>query len=110
MQVGGYGFGGGLGGVDDGQRVVEGGEGAADGRFEQRVVGAAEKEGAGGGGFGEGFGQVDTEDIVGDGVVDPAFFDQGDEEGAGFFVGFEVEGVESPGVGVGLDGGCGGED
>ena len=61
-------------------------------------------------GGGEGFGEVDPEDFVGDGVVDPAFFDQGDEERAGFFVGFEVEGVEGVGVGVGLDGGGGGED
>ena len=59
---------------------------------------------------GEGFGEVDAEDFVGDGVVDPALFDEGDEEGAGFFVGFEAEGVEGVGVGVGLDGGGGGED
>jgi len=43
-------------------------------------------------------------------VVGPAFFDEGDEEGAGFFVGFEVEGFEGSGVGVGLDCGGGGED
>ncbi len=60
--------------------------------------------------MGECFGQVDFEDFVGDGVVDPAFFDKGNEEGAGFFGGFEVEGVEGVGVGVGLDGGGGGED
>ena len=61
-------------------------------------------------GFGEGFGEIDFQDFVGDGVVDPAFFDERDEEGAGFFGGFEAEGVEGVGVGVGLDGGCGGED
>ena len=54
--------------------------------------------------------QVDFQDFVGHGVIDPAFFDERDEEGAGFFVGFEVEGVEGVGVGVGLDGGGGGED
>ena len=54
--------------------------------LEERVVGAAEEEGFGVGGFGEGFGEVDAEDFVGDGVVDPAFFDQRDEEWAGFFV------------------------
>jgi hypothetical protein len=43
-------------------------------------------------------------------VVDPALFDERDEEGAGFFVGFAVEGVEGAGVGVGLDGGLGGQD
>jgi hypothetical protein len=62
------------------------------------------------GGGGEGFGEVDFEDFGGDGVVDPALFDEGNEEGAGFFDGFEVEGVEGPGVGVGLDGSGGGED
>ena len=43
-------------------------------------------------------------------MVDPAFFYQGDEEGAGLFVGCEAEGVEGVGVSVGLDGGLGGED
>jgi hypothetical protein len=56
-------------------------------------VGAAEEEGLRRGRGGEGFGEVDLENFVGDGVVDPAFFDQGDEEGAGFLVGFEAEGV-----------------
>ena len=100
----------GLCGVDDGEWVVEGGEGAADCGLEEWVVGAAEQEGLGVGGFGEGFGEVDAEDFVGDGVVGPAFFDEGDEEGAGFFVGFEVEGFEGSGVGVGLDCRGGGED
>ena len=71
---------------------------------------AAEEEGLGVGGFGEGFLQVDFQDFVGDGVVDPAFFDERDEQGAGFFVGFEVEGGESSFVGVGFDGGLGCED
>jgi hypothetical protein len=43
-------------------------------------------------------------------VVDPAFFYQGNKERAGFFAGFEVEGGEGSGVGVGLDGGLGCED
>jgi hypothetical protein len=43
-------------------------------------------------------------------VVDPALFYERYEEGAGFFVGFEAEGVEGVGVGVGLHGGGGGED
>ncbi len=55
-EVGGYGFGCGFGGVDDGERVVEGGEDAVDGWLEEWVVGAAEEEGLGVGGFGEGFG------------------------------------------------------
>ena len=50
------------------------------------------------------------EDFVGDGVVDPAFFYQGDQEWAGFFVRCKAEGVEGVGVGVGLDGGGGCED
>ena len=90
--------------------MVELGEGALDERLEQRVVGAAEEEGLGVGGFGEGFVEVDAEDFGGDGVVDPALFDQRDEEGAGLFGGGEAEGVEGVGVGVGLDGGGGGED
>jgi hypothetical protein len=40
--VSGYGFGCGFGGVDDGERVVEGGEDAVDGRLDEWVVGAAE--------------------------------------------------------------------
>ena len=43
-------------------------------------------------------------------MVGPALFYERDEEGAGFFGGFEAEGVEGVGVGVGLDGGGGGED
>jgi hypothetical protein len=81
-----------------------------DGRLEEGIVGAAEEEGLGCGRGGQGFGEVDFQDFVGDGVIDPALFYQGNEEGAGFFVRFEAEGVESVGVGVGLDGGGGGED
>ena len=106
----GYGLGGRFGGVDDRERVADGCEGAVDGGFEKRVVGAAEKEGLCVGGFGQRFGQVDFEDFVGDRVIDPAFFNQRDEEGAGLFVGSEAESVEGTGVGVGLDGGCGSED
>ena len=43
-------------------------------------------------------------------MVDPAFFDKGDEEGAGFFVSFESERVQGVGVGAGLNGGGCGED
>jgi hypothetical protein len=73
--------------------VAEGGEGAVDGGLEEGIVGAAEEQGLGCGRGGEGFGEVDFEDFVGDGVVDPSLFYQGDEEGAGFFSGFEAEGV-----------------
>jgi hypothetical protein len=100
---------GGVGGVDDGEGVVKRGEDAADGGFEQGIVGAAEQEGFGGGSFGESFVEVDLEDFVGDGVVDPAFFDERDEQGAGLLGGVEAEGGEGTGVGVGLDGGGGGE-
>jgi hypothetical protein len=90
--------------------MAHGGEGAVDGGLEKGIVGAAEEEGLGSRRCGESFGEVDLEDFVGDGVVDPALFDQGDEEWAGFFVGFEAEGVEGAGVGMGLDGGGGGQD
>src|ERR1700742_2001232 len=65
---------------------------------------------SGGGGGGEGFVEVDADDVAGDGVVGPAFFDERDEERAGFFGGAEAEGVAGGEVGVGLDGGGGGED
>ncbi len=110
MEVFGHGFGCGPGGVNDGEGMVEGGEDAVDGWLKEWVVGAAEEEGLGVRSFDEGFFQVDFQDFVGDGVVDPAFFYQWDEKRAGFFVGFEVEGCEGSGVGMGLDGGLGGED
>ena len=107
---GGRGEGGGVGTVDDMQGVVEGGEGALDERLEEGVMGAAEDEGLDGWGFGEGLGEVDAEDFGGDGVVNPAFFYERDEEGAGFFVSGDAFLGEGVGVGVGLDGGGGGED
>jgi hypothetical protein len=101
---------GGVGGVDDGERVAERGEDALDGRLDERVVSAAEEESLCVGGGGESFGEVDLYDFVGDRVVDPALFYKGDEQGAGFFAGCQTEGVEGVGVGVGLDGGGGGEN
>ena len=82
--------------------MADGGEGAVDGLFDERVVGAAEQKGLGGGGSGEGFGEVDAEDFVGDGVVGPAFFDERDEQGAGLFGGFEAEGVAGRGCRRGI--------
>ena len=46
--MGGYGVGGGLCGVDDGEWMAHGGEGAKDGGLKEGVVGAAEEEGLGG--------------------------------------------------------------
>ena len=57
---GGYGAGGGVGGVDDGEGMADGGEDATDGWLDERVVGAAQEESLGVGGGGEGFGQVDA--------------------------------------------------
>ncbi len=90
--------------------MVEVVEGGFDEWFQKRVVGAAQQEGGGSRGFGQGFEEVDAEDFGGDGMVDPAFFYEGDEEGAGLFGGGEAEGVEGCKVGVRLDGGGGGED
>jgi hypothetical protein len=90
--------------------VVKFDQGALDEWLEQRIVGAAKQKGLGVGGFGEGFVEVDTEDFGGDVVVDPAFFYQRDEQGAGFFHGGETDGFEGFGVGVGLSGGGGGKD
>ncbi len=109
-KVGRYGVGGGLGRIDDVHGVVEVVQGGFDEGFQEGVVGAAQQEGVGAGGFGEGFEEVDAEDFGGDRVVDPAFFYQGDEEGAGLFGGWQVEGGEGLMVGVGLDCGCGGQD
>ena len=53
---GGGSLGGGFGGVDDVKGMVEGLEGAADGRLDEWVVGAAEEEGFGVGVGCEGFG------------------------------------------------------
>ncbi len=58
---------------------VELGEGAADGGFEQGIVSAAEQERLRAGRGGESFGEVDAEYLAGDGVVDPALFDERDE-------------------------------
>ena len=100
----------GLGGVDEGEVAAEAVEGVGEDVAQQGVVGAAEKEGGDGGELGEGFGEVDADDLAGDGVVDPALFDQRDEEGAALFDGADAEVGEGGGVGVGLDGGGGGED
>ena len=101
--------GGGRCGVDDGHGVVQLGENALDERLEQRIVGATKDEGARVGCFGQSFGEVDTQDLGGDGMIDPTLFDQRDEERAGFFCGDKAEAIERMGVGVGLDGGSGGK-
>ena len=109
-EVGRYGMCGGPGRVDDVHGVVEGVQGGFDEGFEERVVGAAQQESVGVGGFGQGFEKVDAEDFGGDGVVDPTFFYQGDEEGAGFLGCGQAEGGQGVEVGVGLDGRRGGQD
>ena len=78
-------------------------------RSDERVVGAAEDDYFGGTGV-EGFAKVDAEDFAGDGVVDPAFFDERDEEWAGLLGGVEAAGLAVGAIGVGLDRGCRGED
>ncbi len=64
------------GGVDDVERVVQLGEDAAEGRFEQRVVSTAQQERLGCRGSGQSFAEVDAQDFVGDGMVGPAFLYQ----------------------------------
>ena len=61
-------------------------------------------------GFGAEFVEIDVDDFGGDRVVGPAFFDEGDEQGAGFLDGAQAEGLAGGGVGVALDGGVGGDD
>ena len=73
--------------------MADGIEDAVDGWFDEGVVGATEQKGLGSGSGSQGFGEVDLQDVVGDGMVSPAFFDERDEKGAGFFAGLETEGV-----------------
>ena len=61
-------------------------------------------------GFGAEFVEIDFDDFGGDGVVGPAFFDEGDEQGAGLLNGAEAEGLAGGEIGVALDGGVGGDD
>ena len=70
---------------------------------------AAEEQGRGGGGFGESFGEIDAGDFGGDGVVGPAFFDQRNEQRAGFFRAFKSKGMKRLRVGAGVDRSGGGE-
>ena len=105
----GYGGGSSMGRVDDLGFGAELAEGFGDERGDEGVVSAAEDDDCGVA-DGEGFGEVDAEDFASDGVIDPAFFNQRDEEGAGLFGGVEAMEVAEVAVGVGLDGGGCGED
>src|SRR6185437_1537524 len=101
----------GFGGVDDsdGRRKP-----AFDIGAEQRVVGAAEDERvgieAGAAGVLEKFAEVSVDDLLGDGVVDPALFNQWYEEWAGFFEGSQAAVAAGGGVGVAFHGGGRGDD
>ena len=82
--------------------------------FQQRIVGAAEHEGVGvqalGRGFGAEFFEVNTYDLLGHGMIGPAFFDEGDKKRAGFLESAKAMGLAGGGVGVALNGGIGGDD
>ena len=79
---------------------------ALDGGAEERVVRAAEDEGVHAGA--QQFFQVAGGDGVGDGVVEPAFLDERDEERAGLGEDFHpgVEGLDGAFVGAAGDGGA----
>lgn len=102
------GMGGGFGGVHDGD--VGWGD-VAQKRFDQRVVRASENEDVG---FScraaHCFGQIDPGDLFGDRVLDPSFFDEGDEQRAGFFESGEASTGESALVGVTADSRFGAEN
>jgi hypothetical protein len=102
------GLGGGFGGVHDGD--VGRGD-AAQKRLDQRVMRASENEDVG---FScrapHCFGQIDSGDLLGDRVLDPSFFDEGDEQRAGFFESCEASAGESALVGMTADGRFGAED
>jgi hypothetical protein len=102
------GEGGGFGGIYDGDV----GRGyTAQKRFDQGVVRASENEDVG---FScraaHCFGQIDPGDLFGDRVLDPSFFDEGDEQRAGFFESGEASAGESALVGVTVNGGFGAEN
>ena len=61
-------------------------------------------------GLGEGFGEIDAGDLGGDGMVDPAFLDERNEQGAGLFGDSKTKRMKGLGVGLCLDSGGGGED
>ena len=61
-------------------------------------------------GFGVQLVEIDADDFGGDGMIGPALFDQGNEQGAGFLDGAQALGVAGGGVGVALHGGVGGDD
>ena len=100
-----------FGGVDD----VNGmGKRGFDRAAQQWVVSAAEQERVrlkrGFARLGEQLREVDVQNFAGDGVVDPSFFDKGDEQWAGFFDGPKVALGAGGRVGVAFDGGGGGDD
>ena len=100
-------FGAGGGGVDEADVA---GEDFAEGGDEERVVGAGEHEGVDAL-FDEGI-EVGAEDLLGGGVCDPVFLDEGDEEWGGLAVDDEAGAALGEGVliGVGADGSAGGDD
>lgn len=115
-ETGGDGACGGICGVDD----ADGPMGRKAQQFslksipEKRVMRAAEKQAGGlqtlGCGLIESFLQIDAEHFGGDGVADPALFDERYEKGAGLLRGGQAESGAGAGVGVALHGGRGGEN
>ena len=59
---------------------------SADQRSDERIVGAAEDDDLRGASI-ERLAEVDAEDVAGDGVVDPALFDEWHQQRAGLLVG-----------------------
>jgi len=96
--------------VDDGEGMANGRECAVDGRFDEGIVGAAKKKGLGRWSGGEGFGQIDSEDLLGNGVVSPAFFYERNQKRAGLFIRLHANSSERMRVRMRLDGGRGRQD
>lgn len=105
------GFGSGFGGVDD---IHACGYRAFDQRTQERIVGTPEDEGvrieAVGSGLRGEFVDVDTDDFVGDLVAGPSFFDEGNQQRAGFLKSTQILSGAGGLVGVALHGGVGGDD
>ena len=82
-------------------------------RLEQGIVSAAKQYRGGQDALraraAQGFLKVQAKNLFGDGVIGPALFNQGNQQGAGFLIGLQAMGGTGTGVGMALDGGLSGQ-
>ena len=108
------GMGGGFGGVDDLERIVESHQSRLDLRSEQGIMGTTEQERAGFRSDLLCLVEIDAEDLAGHGgcrrrCVEPSFFHQRNEKGTCQLGDLQAKRPDGTGVGSGLDGGGGRE-